>query len=290
MSDRDKKIRVGIVRGGNGEIYLSSLKNGGDIISHILEHLSDKYKIMDILIDKDHIWHMNGLPINPSDLMNKVDVVWNTSHSTFSNIIETLSLPYIGNKSFLWTLKNNKDMLRQHLKSTGVSVPRIMVNPKNARAVFEKFPAPWTVKIKNELGNEVKIAKTFNELAEAIQEKGDVIVEEFISGKVASVHAVPSFRGQDIYTFPLGNTFGVFSAEEKEIINNKAKELNKHIGNSDYLKADFVLNNQGKIYLLNMEFTPDFNNGSHFHQVCESVGVKTHNVLEHIINRALNVI
>jgi len=65
------KRRVGILRGGTGEHYASSLKKGGDIILYISENLSNKYKVVDILIDKDHIWHLGGLPISPSDLAHR---------------------------------------------------------------------------------------------------------------------------------------------------------------------------------------------------------------------------
>ena len=95
MEVKSKK-RVGILRGGTGKYYASSLKKGGEIILHISENLADKYKVFDILVDKDYIWHLNGVPVNPGDLISKVDVVWNTSHPSFSNILESLSIPNIG--------------------------------------------------------------------------------------------------------------------------------------------------------------------------------------------------
>ena len=51
-------------------------------------------------------------------------------------------------------------------------------------------------------------------------------------------------------------------------------------------KSDFVLNPHGKVYLLNIDSTPDLKPDSHFSQVCESVGAKTHHVVEHILERA----
>jgi hypothetical protein len=281
--------RIGILRGGNGKYYASSLKHGGEIISHITENLGDKYKTFDILIDKDYIWHINGAPINPGDLMQRVDMVWNTSHSSFSNILDSLSIPNIGISSFCSGLENNRDMLREHIKSLpagghgiGLSMPRYIISPKNAWEVFEKFGSPWIVKI----FNEIKIVKTFDELAEIIDGKENVIVEEFIPGKVASVHSVPMFRDEDVYTFPLGNSFGVFSAEEKEQLANLAKILHKHIGAKHYLKSDFVLTPRGKIYLLQINGMPDLKPDSHFSQVCESIGANTHNVIEHILDSA----
>ncbi len=246
---------------------------------HITENLGEKYKPVDILIDKDYIWHVNGIPVNPSDLMHRVDVVWNTSHPSFSSILESLSIPNIGGGAFSSALDNSKEMLREHIKSIGLKIPRQIISPKNAREVFEKFGSPWIIKTLNE----INLVKTFDELTEAINGKNNVIVEEFIAGKVASVHSVPMFRGQDLYTFPLGNSFGIFSTEEKETLSNTAKDLYKHIGVKHYLKSDFVLTPRNKVYLLQIEEIPDLKPNSHFSQVCESIGAKTHHVVEHIL-------
>jgi len=52
MFSNDTKIKVGILRGGTGEHYASSLREGGNIISHIFENLSDKYRTVDINIEQ----------------------------------------------------------------------------------------------------------------------------------------------------------------------------------------------------------------------------------------------
>src|SRR3989344_7235530 len=123
------KKRVGILRGGTGEHYHSSLQKGGDIISYLRENLSHKYAPVDILIDKDYIWHYAGKPVSPSDLAHKVDVVWNTSHPSFSNILNSLSIPNIGTSSFLGALQSNRDMLNGYVKNIGLNMPRHIVLP-----------------------------------------------------------------------------------------------------------------------------------------------------------------
>src|SRR3989344_5025519 len=300
------KKRIGILRGGAGKHYASSLRKGGEIILHISENLSDKYKPVDILIDKDYIWHINVLPVNPGDLVSKIDVVWNTSHPSFSNILDSLLIPNIGNSSFFHTLENSKDILREHIKSIGAQMPKSMILPvyqkdfdgsqeryviKKAKEVFEKFSAPWVVKYFTEDVNmAIHLVKTFPELVDVIEDgvkhEKSILVEEFIAGKVASVHSLPHFRGENIYTFPLGNTFGNFSTNEKDKLSNLAKDLHNHLGAKHYLKSDFVLSPRGKVYLLEISSNPDLQFDSHFAQVCESVGVKIHQVVEHIIEQA----
>jgi D-alanine-D-alanine ligase-like ATP-grasp enzyme len=282
MKGKDK-VRVGVLRGGLGEHYDSSLRRGGEIISYISENLADKYKPYDILVDREGKWHLNGVPIDPSKLLYKVDVVWNTSHHSFSSVLESFSVPCIGVPPFSKFFGNSKEILKNHIKKIGIHMPKQIIFPKSAREVFEKFGSPWIVKN----FNEIKIVKTFNELAETINGQDTVIVEEFIPGKIASVHSVPMFRGENIYTFPLGNAFGIFSAEEKEKLANLAKNLHKHINAGYYLKSDFVLTPRSKVYLLQIESMPDLKKNSHFSEVCESVGAKTQHVVEHILEQAM---
>jgi D-alanine-D-alanine ligase len=300
--------RVGVLRGGSGREYNYSLQKGGDILSHIFENLSDKYKTFDILIDKNHIWHLNGVPVSPSDLMNKIDVAWNTSHPSFSNILDSLGIPHVSTPSFPATLQNNKEMLREHVRNLGLGMPRSIVfsvyqkdfdGPiekypmKKAKEVFEKFSSPWIVKSYTEDSNMgIHLAKTFPELIGAIEDgvmhHKSILVEEFIPGKIASAHTVPMFRDENIYTFPLGNTFGEFTLAEKTKLTDLARDLHTYLGAKHYLKTDFVLTPKGKVYLLSIESTPDLRENSHFCQACDYVGAKPQHVVEHILERVLS--
>src|SRR5262245_882611 len=133
------KKRVGILRGGTGENYSSSLIEGGDIISHITQNLAEKYKTVDILIDRDGVWHLNGLPIVPAEVAHKVDVVWNVAHPESRTIVQNFSIPQVSSGHFYSALANNRDILREHIKKIGIHMPRHIISPKSAREVFEKF-------------------------------------------------------------------------------------------------------------------------------------------------------
>jgi D-alanine-D-alanine ligase-like ATP-grasp enzyme len=299
--------RIGILRGGQGEGYTASLQKGGEIISFIAEHLVDKYKTFDILVDKENNWHFNGLPIKPADLIHKVDIVWNISHPSLSLILDNLSIPNIGATSFHNGLQNSKEMLRQHMAEIDVLMPRSILIPvyqkdfdgprekysiKKAKEVHEKFPGPWIVKTFTGQSNmAIHLAKTFGGLVDAIEDRVKdskaILIEEFIAGKVASVHSVAGFRGENVYTFPLGNTFGNFSMDEKEKLSSLVKDLYKHIGVKHYLKSDFILAPRGRVYLLGIASNPDLKPDSHFSQVAESVGAKMHHVVEHILESVL---
>lgn len=299
------KKRVGVIRGGKGDHYASSLKKGGDIISFILENLSDKYKPVDILIDREDVWHLGGVPIAPSNLVHKVDVVWNTAHPSVLSILQSFSIPTIGASPFSHALENNIEKLKEHIKGMDVRMPKRVVLPvyqkdfdgpreryaiKKAKEVFEKFASPWIVKsFTPDTNMAIHLAKTFNELVASIEDGvkhgKSILVEEFIVGKVASVHSVPDFRKENIYIFPPVNIFGNISAEEKEKLVTLARDLHKHIDAKHYLKSNFILNKRGKVYLLDFESNPNLKPFSHFSQACESVGAKMHHVVEHILGR-----
>ncbi len=299
--------RVGILRGGEGSYYHSSLKRGGDILSYIFENLGEKYKTLDIFIDKDNVWHLNGMPIRIADLSKKVDMVWNVSHPTISITLNSFGIPHVGANAFSHVLgSDSKHTLRGEMAKFGVSMPRSVIIPvyqkdfdgpreryaiKKAKEVFEKFSSPWIVRsYTTESGMGIHFAKTFPELIHSIEDGVkhgvSILVEEFISGKVASVHSVPGFRGKSFYVFPPVGIFGILSQQEKDKLALLSNDLHYHLGIKHYLKSNFILSKSGKVYLFDLECTPNLKPYSHFAQACESVGAKMEDVVEHILEQA----
>lgn len=305
---------IGVLRGGAGKHYQTSINKGSNIISHLYENLSDKWKPVDILIDKSGVWHLSGLPTSPAELKHKVDAIWNLSHPSTHQYLQNFSIPTAGAPHFLATLEHNPQMLREQARILGYQMPRSILLPayqedfdgdkdtyakKKAKEIFEKFGAPWIVKSFTPDSNMgMHVAKTYPELVRSIldgvEHDKSILIEELISGKVAGVHTVAHFRGEDVYAFPARNAFSIadaggppggFSQEEKQTLVDVAKKLHKQLGAGYYLKCDFVLRPRGKVCLLAIDSIPDTRAGSHFHQACESVGVKMHNVIEHILEK-----
>ncbi|OGI82360.1 hypothetical protein A3G53_01250 [Candidatus Nomurabacteria bacterium RIFCSPLOWO2_12_FULL_44_11] len=267
--------RVGILRGGKGKDYQKSIKEGGNLIVYISENLREKYKPVDIFIDKDGVWHLGGLPILPSDLVHKVDIVWNVAHPSSASILQSFNIPQINQSHFYSALENSREMLRTHLNSIGVNMTRYIVAPRSARAVHEKFPAPWVVKV----GNEIEVVKTFDELTTIMNKVSNIIVEEFIEGKPSAVHVIPNFREEDIYVLPPDN----LSKGEKDQAIKFTKQLHQHLGAKHYLKADFTLHPKRGFFLTNITSTPDLRPHSHLEDSLHSVGAKLHHLVEHMI-------
>lgn len=291
--------RIGVLRGGKGKNYETSLIRGGDVIMYLIDNFEEKYKPVDILIDTNNVWHLNGLPVNPADLVHKVDLVWNVAATEVSSILQSFSIPHIGNSTFTSSLEGNRDMLVGHLKNMGVKMPRRMVLPvyqedidgpydqyviKKAKEVHEKFGAPWIVRSFNpEKSMGIHVAKTFNELVSAIDdgvrhEKG-VVIEEFIDGRSGSSHSVAGFRGDNIYIISPTN----LNNEDKKRLASLVKELHKNLGVGHYLKSDFVIHPKRGVFLKDISFHPDLREGSHLDESAKSVGAKMHHIVEHII-------
>src|SRR5665811_1682798 len=124
----DRKT-IGILRGGSDGDYYESLREGGEIISHIFENLSDKWHVVDIFIDKNNVWHLNGFQIEPVILPEKVDLVWNTGHHSLVNILNELTIPAINISSLTSLLRNDSEILSEHVKNFDLKVPKKLVLP-----------------------------------------------------------------------------------------------------------------------------------------------------------------
>ena len=293
--------RVGILRGGTGEDYTASLGAGADLISHIVENLADKYKIVDILVDKNGVWHINGIQTQPAELMHRVDVVWNTSNSNSSNILKQFSIPTICAVSFSNGIGNDRSLLERHIKDLGIRMPRHIVFPlyqpdfdgpqdkyadKKMQEVFQKFAGPWIVRsLTHDSNAAVHVAKTLPELAQAIEDilvhRKSILVEELINGQNVPVHSLQGFRGEEVYTLPLLN----LPIISKEKINDLAKKLHQHLGENTYMKSNFLLTPKGNIYLTGVSFHPNVKKTSHLSGALESVGAKMHHFVEHMIEK-----
>ena len=108
------KIRVAVLRGGPS------------IISH---HLPEHYHPVDIFIDKNGVWHQNGVPVIPSDTLKHVDAVFIDTHHKYGKIgavqriLETFGIPYTGSDSLGSALGMNKVSAKKIFKSHAVKSP-----------------------------------------------------------------------------------------------------------------------------------------------------------------------
>jgi D-alanine-D-alanine ligase len=222
-------IRVGVIRGGISGEYEVSLASGAQVLSNLRsDEMNKKYSAVDIFIDRDGVWHINGIPTMMDKIIHKVDVIVNALHGDYGEdgkvqqILEQWHIPYTGSGPFASAVGYNKFLTKQEFTKLGIKTPRHILFPvyqedfdgpkneyalKKAKEVWERLPPPWIVKpLTGGSSMGVHVCKTFPALVEAfkvgVNEKVSVLVEEFINGKEATVGVIDNFRGQKVYALP----------------------------------------------------------------------------------------
>jgi len=220
------KTRDGVIRGGVTPEYYMSLAAG----SYVLNNLpKDKYQPIDILITKDGTWHKQGVPIEPNNLKNYVDIVFNTLYGKYGedgklqDFLDELGLPYVGSDPFTCSMTANKMKKKDRLKDIGLKTPRYFILQgllkmedekeqmeflrKKAMDIFKKINPPWVVKpILGSASTFTYLVTTFSELIYLLDDLADkfdeIIVEEFIEGTEIVSGIINGLRGEEEYVLP----------------------------------------------------------------------------------------
>ncbi len=250
-------IRVGVLRGGPSREYDVSLKTGAEVLSVLrAENMQDNYKAIDILVDKNGAWHVNGLPTNLEKIHTMVDVIWNALHGSYGEDgkvqqeLDQWSIPYTGSGAFASALGMHKLLAKNEFAKYNFQTPACIVVPDwrtsntdlsrreymhfFAVETFKKMPPFWVVKpVSSGSSDRVFLCSTVPKLEEALmiisEHEGDIMIEEHIAGQEISVNVIEGFRGQKFYHTPpleiLKPRNSVYGFEDKYI-----KPLPKVIG------------------------------------------------------------
>ena len=240
MDNHLHKIKVGVVRGGVSPEYDVSLKTG----AAALKNLPDKYVLSDILLTKDGVWHINGVPTSPDKLRGKVDVIFNALHGEYGEdgkvqrTLEELSIPYTGSGPVASAIGMNKALAKKSFRvGDEIKTPLYRIVTKKddvekvAMEIWRSFPQPSIVKpLSGGSSIGISLARTISELTEGINKVldfgDDVIVEEYINGREVFCGAIGDFRGEKIYTLPMVEIIG---SEKMDFLDYDKKRGKKNI-------------------------------------------------------------
>jgi len=222
-------IKVGVIRGGISGEHDVSLASGSQVLFHLRSPaMNDKYKAVDIFIDRDGLWHINGIPTTLNKIIHKVDVLFNALHGDYGEDgkiqqeLEAWNIPYTGSRPLASAISYNKFLTKLEFSKLGIKTPKHLLFPayqddfdgprakygeRKAREVWEKLPPPWIVKpLIGGSSMGIHVCYTFKDLIvafdDSIDQKVSVLVEEFIKGKEATVGVVNHFRNRDVYVLP----------------------------------------------------------------------------------------
>ncbi len=222
-------IKVGVIRGGISGEYEVSLASGAQVLSHLRsDTMNHKYKAIDIFIDKDCVWHINGIPVAIDKVATQVDVIINALHGDYGEdgkvqqVLEEWHIPYTGSGPFASAVGYNKFLTKQEFTKLGINTPKHILLPvyqkdfdgnedeyieKKIVEVTENLSLPYIVKpLTGGSSMGVQICNNSESLRMAlvlgVSQKVGILIEEFIVGKEATVGVVSNFRDKDIYALP----------------------------------------------------------------------------------------
>lgn len=317
------KIRVGILRGGVDSEFTVSLKTG----AHVMENLpKEDYFPVDIFVDRSGVWHVGGLPKEPSEVAGQIDVIFNALHGKYGEdgkvqqILDAHKIPYTGSKIQSSALGMNKILAKEAVKKHGIKSPyhqlinRDEFKGVNPHDLFRKTLVPVVIKVStggSSLG--VSFAQNMDELWKGVNEAfkyGDIVMlEQYIKGREATVGVVDNFRNQEHYAllpteieWPAkknvwgyedkysGETLercpGRFSDKEKRELERLAVLAHKVIGARHYSRSDFIVTPRD-IYFLEINTLPGLTSESLLPKAFASTGATFPQFLDHVIKLAL---
>lgn len=329
-------IKVGVIRGGISSEYDVSLKTGSNVLSHLrTDKLNKRYKAIDILIDKEGIWHINGKPVSILDVFHSVDVIFNALHGDFGEdgkvqqMLDQWKIPYTGSGAFASALGYNKVLAKEQFALFGIKTPSHIVVPKYkkedgpiksysknvAQQIHSQIPPPWIIKpLSGGSSVGMKMARTYPELIDAFEDgvnkEVDVLVEEMIEGKEATVGVINNFRDKKVYVLPSteirvhkGKDFfdfeakykgmseeicpGNFTRSEKVELERLAELIHTGLNLDHYSRSDFIIHPKKGIYALEVNTLPGLTDESLIPKMLNAVGADVPSFIDHIIKLAL---
>lgn len=298
------KTRVAVIRGGPQDHFSSSLETGEKVLALLRSHEANVEPI-DIFVDKDGVWHMRGLPVEPHKALKLVDVAWNALPSTdvhkAEKILEKLSVPFAGSGSLGASLCRHAALMRKAYEREGLPVLRTEVltfgecTDKDLIQIFRNYLHPLRVaSARRHSGFEDRVATTFPELEAAVGEAFKyterVVVEEMMKGKEVSVHVLEKARGEKLYAFlPVEVTEtklicpAALSGEEKRMLEDYAKRAHKALGLRHYSCSRALVTPKGKIYMRETYPHLDISANSTLLKTLKATGWKEKEFIEHLL-------
>lgn len=318
-------ITVAVLRGGPSNEHDVSLKSGANVLSHLQR---EPYRAIDVFIDKKGVWHVRGVPIDPERALSSVDVAFNVIHGhygedgTLQRILDRIGIPYTGANALSAGLSMNKVLTKDMLASSGIKMAHhatLNVSPtldKDILELFRRFPQPSVIK-PNASGSSVgvTIARSFDDFKEGIKKafahSTQVLVEEFIQGKEATVGIVEGLRGKKHYDLlpveivppPDADFFdyefkyngqttervpGNFTRDETGELQRLAALAHEKIGLRHYSRSDFIVSPRGIYFLeVNSAAGVGLTEQSLLPKALSAVGISMDEFLDHVIQETL---
>ena len=293
-------MNIAVLRGGPSAKYDTSLQTGEYVLS-ILRKEPEKYRLKDVFISRDGLWHVEGRKYEPHAALRSTDLVWNALHdrragseSEVGQILSNLHIPYTGSSTFGLALALNKDLVKQAYITHSIPTPRYdvlggEVGVEDLMHIFRTFLHPVVVKPVHGLeAGKPTLAQTFDDLKESVasafKHAERVMVEELVRGAKATCAVVEGFRGEKLYS--LMPQPARWRPEEHKLMEHYARRAHEALGLRHYSVSSFIVTPKGKIYIVETEALPEVTKSSDLIKSLSQTGITPKEFVEHIVSIA----
>lgn len=317
-------IKIAVLRGGPSDEHDVSLRSGTSIIESLA---GSDFVTQDIFIDKEGVWHDRGRPVDESTVLTSVDVVIPALHGAYGEdgkvqqMLERHGVPYTGADALSSALAMHKLRAKEILRSysTDVLMARHALIEKEddiderMYELMRSFALPLIVKpVSSGSSVGVTLARDYqtvrNAVEDIVQTGSNALIEEYISGREATVGVIENFRNEELYVLPTieiipperaeffsldakysGSTQeicpGNFSSKEVEELGRLASLAHKALGLRHYSRSDFIVTPDG-IYYLETNTLPGMTSQSLFPKMLRAIGSSISEFMQHLIHLA----
>jgi D-alanine-D-alanine ligase len=248
-----------------------------------------RYRARDIYIDQQGVWHVEGKPIRPEQVLRQIDVALLPLHGEYGEsgevqqLLDQFGVRYVGGDAFAINQARHKAIGKALAQQQGLMTPefRLITSLAEAEAVAHEiirtFHQPVVVK-PVAWGSSVGVsmvggyAPVLRAIQELLEEGADgVLIEERIRGREATAGVVEGLRGEKLYALPPveiippeGDFFsydskyngesqeicpGRFTHQETEELMRAARLMHRALGQRHYSRSDFIVSANGVYYL-----------------------------------------
>ncbi len=237
-------------------------------------------------------------------------------NGSLQNLLELAGMKYTGSSMTASAIAMNKAVTKRLMASEGIPTPGWAlyhapagkIDPDSAETVAKKFHFPVIVK-PNDGGSTVGLTKVDRktELDEALQtaaaESPDILIENYISGRELTVAVldgeslpvVEIIPVNELYDYEAKYTSGksryVAPAEIEsslaEALQKDARLLYRAVGASGLVRVDFLVDNRGDHYCLELNTLPGMTDLSLAPMAAACVGIDFDNLVDRVIRSAL---
>jgi len=269
--------------------------------------------------DFDQISNHNCIDAINSDLFDKVDVVFSAMHGkwaedgTIQALLELKGLKYTGSKVLASALAMDKEMSKLIFKQVGVQTAEwISVTDNRFESVFDEIKNrigfPCVIK-PNDQGSTVglTLVKDENQIEDAVQLalkfSSKALIEKYIPGREITVaillnEALPVLEivpRSGFYDYEHKYTSGMSEyIVPANIPADVAKEAQRQaliafqsLGCEGYARVDFRLNDDNKIFCLEVNTLPGMTATSLVPKSAKAAGISFEELIDKIIRQAL---